>query len=624
MGVTGLLQLLKPVMMDIHVSALSGKRVAVDAYVWLHKGAFTCALQLVEGKDTDAYVRYCMKRVAMLHKSGVIPVMVFDGGHLPSKECTESDRQLKRKQHRDRGMAFLRSGERAAAMDCFQKCIDIVPAMAKKLIDACQCAGIECIVAPYEADAQLAYLARTGYCDAVLTEDSDLVVFGCPRLLYKIDDSGHGVELRLPHIRADLRPSAVCFSSWPFDKIRQALILSGCDYLPSIPGVGLTKAWKLIRDYGDARNAIAVLKRTASTGKFAVDPMYERRFVQAEHTFMYQLVWDPIGQSLVPMTPYRDGLSAEDMPYAGAVLEPEVARGIATGLLDPLTSEPFPPALHASTNAAEPPAVLDSYATPSRWTAGKKGDPPPQTNKLDRYMMAAPQPPASNEPSHSSLSPGAIEDTETAQPDTRARSTVSATGKPARFPSAGFARSQSGPSRTGNAVQYNTARPSMTSKRSAALPRQIPGNTPTVASRYFKAPARAPSAPAVLTSRPTLARSTSPELLPTPSGRRLGMSGRAVLAPKVTNGKRKAEVSLDLSCFASSKASRCEASIDVVCTSRVLSERVPPSTATPLDQSVATGSNRERSNARKACAPGAENVGSVGGLLAQYARHPQS
>ena len=40
--------------------------------------------------------------------------------------------------------------------------------------------GIECIVAPYEADAQLAYLALTGDVDAVITEDSDLLPYGCP------------------------------------------------------------------------------------------------------------------------------------------------------------------------------------------------------------------------------------------------------------------------------------------------------------------------------------------------------------------------------------------------------------------------------------------------------------
>jgi hypothetical protein len=36
-------------------------------------------------------------------------------------------------------------------------------------------------VAPYEADAQMAYLARNGAVHAVITEDSDLLAYGCPR-----------------------------------------------------------------------------------------------------------------------------------------------------------------------------------------------------------------------------------------------------------------------------------------------------------------------------------------------------------------------------------------------------------------------------------------------------------
>jgi hypothetical protein len=63
MGIPGLLQLLKPVMTDVHVKRMSGKRVAIDAYVWLHKGTFSCALELAQGKHTDNYTRYCMKKV---------------------------------------------------------------------------------------------------------------------------------------------------------------------------------------------------------------------------------------------------------------------------------------------------------------------------------------------------------------------------------------------------------------------------------------------------------------------------------------------------------------------------------------------------------------------------------
>ena len=40
--------------------------------------------------------------------------------------------------------------------------------------------NIRFIVAPYEADAQMAYLALNGLADGVLTEDSDLLCYGCP------------------------------------------------------------------------------------------------------------------------------------------------------------------------------------------------------------------------------------------------------------------------------------------------------------------------------------------------------------------------------------------------------------------------------------------------------------
>lgn len=42
-------------------------------------------------------------------------------------------------------------------------------------------------MAPYEADAQLAYLSRQGIADIIITEDSDLMAFGAKKMLYKLD-----------------------------------------------------------------------------------------------------------------------------------------------------------------------------------------------------------------------------------------------------------------------------------------------------------------------------------------------------------------------------------------------------------------------------------------------------
>lgn len=37
-------------------------------------------------------------------------------------------------------------------------------------------------MAPFEADAELAYLSTSGRVDAVLTEDSDLLAYGCKKV----------------------------------------------------------------------------------------------------------------------------------------------------------------------------------------------------------------------------------------------------------------------------------------------------------------------------------------------------------------------------------------------------------------------------------------------------------
>ncbi len=44
---------------------------------------------------------------------------------------------------------------------------------------------------------------------------------------------------------------------------------------------------------------------------------YEQLFVQAELTFVHQLVWDPAAAQVVPLTPYPPGLTAAALPFAG-------------------------------------------------------------------------------------------------------------------------------------------------------------------------------------------------------------------------------------------------------------------------------------------------------------------
>lgn len=53
MGISGLLPLLKSIQVSKHLSECAGQTLAVDAYVWLHRGVHSCATELATGKNTN-------------------------------------------------------------------------------------------------------------------------------------------------------------------------------------------------------------------------------------------------------------------------------------------------------------------------------------------------------------------------------------------------------------------------------------------------------------------------------------------------------------------------------------------------------------------------------------------
>jgi hypothetical protein len=58
MGIPGLLPALASVTRPAHVQEYKGQTVAVDAYVWLHRGAYACSSELCLGIPTDKYVEW--------------------------------------------------------------------------------------------------------------------------------------------------------------------------------------------------------------------------------------------------------------------------------------------------------------------------------------------------------------------------------------------------------------------------------------------------------------------------------------------------------------------------------------------------------------------------------------
>ncbi|KAJ8359604.1 hypothetical protein SKAU_G00161290 [Synaphobranchus kaupii] len=369
MGIQGLLQFIKDASEAISVRKYKGQTVAVDTYCWLHKGAFSCAEKLAKGEPTDQYVMYCMKFVDMLLSFGVKPILVFDGCNLPSKREVETSRRERRQANLKKGKQLLREGKISEARDCFTRCINITPAMAHEVIKAARTRGVDCLVAPYEADAQLAFLNKTGIAQAVITEDSDLLAFGCKKVILKMDKLGNGLEID----QSNLGRCRALGDVFTEEKFRYMCILSGCDYLASLYGIGLGKACKLLKVASNP-DILKVIRKMGQYLKMnvAVSEEYIEGFVKANNTFLYQLIFDPIRRKVVPLNPYPDDIDPGCLGYAGHNVGDEKGLQMALGNMDINTMQKI--------DDYNPDAVQSSRPRSRSWKDSKENCSPPEVS----------------------------------------------------------------------------------------------------------------------------------------------------------------------------------------------------------------------------------------------------
>ena len=96
-------------------------------------------------------------------------------------------------------------------------------------------------------DSQCAYLSKNNIVDAIASEDMDLLTFGTKILLRNINKKDI-VEIKLENILLECEITQ--------DQFIDLCILMGCDYCPTIDGIGMHTAYKLIKQHGTIENII--------------------------------------------------------------------------------------------------------------------------------------------------------------------------------------------------------------------------------------------------------------------------------------------------------------------------------------------------------------------------------
>ncbi|RHY70378.1 hypothetical protein DYB30_006989 [Aphanomyces astaci] len=167
---------------------------------------YGCAYDLALGNETQTYITYVMRRVELLKNAGIHPILVFDGKKVPLKANTHDKRQSLKDSNRDLAMKSLhdaqhlhgdeRKEKMMKAHNMFQRSIKVTSEIIYAVHAALRKANVEFVVAyvpvlhhaclwidflalssPFEADAQLVYLCKVHKASAIITEDSDILVY---------------------------------------------------------------------------------------------------------------------------------------------------------------------------------------------------------------------------------------------------------------------------------------------------------------------------------------------------------------------------------------------------------------------------------------------------------------
>jgi len=247
-----------------HISEFEFKKVAIDVTLFIYK------YKVSNGKN---WLNQFVDLICVLRKNNIHPYFVFDGEYPLEKE----NEQKKRRQLRENKKQYIMKLE--SALDEYkksgyvdklllkfrqsylnphiiniEKVQELIDLKKKQLInirtndmiilkELFSVLQIGWCVAPEESEKFCSWLTLNGKADAVMSDDSDVIAYGTPLILTKMNTWSESVVcLKFNHVLKSL-----AFSS--LEQFLDFCIMCGTDYNPNIYKVGSVSAHKLISQY---------------------------------------------------------------------------------------------------------------------------------------------------------------------------------------------------------------------------------------------------------------------------------------------------------------------------------------------------------------------------------------
>ena len=258
MGIKNLSEILKKYapesISSININDLKGTTVAIDANLFIYRSIF--AIRRGMGKDMENTVNGKLFKVTHIYimfirlfgfiKMNIKPIFVFDSSYSYLKEKTMKVRKQIRKEFKHK---YINAKTDKEKQKYYHVSEDVTHNEYDDIIELINLFGLPYIISPEEADSQCAYLIQKKFVDFVISDDMDLLLFGCSKVIRKFTIS-QNKKMELIDLSKVIKGLNISM-----DSFIQLGILLGSDYAETVQGIGMVKAYEIITEYKNIENA---------------------------------------------------------------------------------------------------------------------------------------------------------------------------------------------------------------------------------------------------------------------------------------------------------------------------------------------------------------------------------
>lgn len=231
----------------------TGESLAIDATYVVHRFAHADPCRHDLAGDL-------VRKFEPLVRHAPSSVFVFDGTSRPEKAPTKGCRERRHAEERAQLAVAREQLREASAPDEVARLEQLVTSLEKRCVELTsvdidsvrarfEALGWNVEVAAHDAEQRVAELVRAGRCDAGYTDDSDVIVWGCPVTLIRAGKSRQMTRIALDRVLEGLQLT--------HSQLVDVALLLGTDFTVStLAGVGPKRAIPLIKRYGDIEGIV--------------------------------------------------------------------------------------------------------------------------------------------------------------------------------------------------------------------------------------------------------------------------------------------------------------------------------------------------------------------------------